>query len=154
MKYLKPFSLIFLNENVDYLFSQVTHDEWSAKHWYNEEEFTDQELSQIKKHFKNWDIGDHPNGKLFSRGLYHKGQTNKGFRIMKTADEWYYVGDMHDDTTNRWYKCDQMEGLINCLNHCISIQIEKEKEREKAIQKIKKRFPRASSNTIRKILSS
>lgn len=71
---------------------------------------------------------------------------------MKTADEWYYVGDMHDDTTNRWYKCDQMECLINCLNHCISFQIEKEKKRKKAVKKIKKRFPRASRDTLLSIL--
>ena len=77
MKYLKPFSLRSLNENVGSLFTKTTHDEWTTKHGYNEEEFTDQELSQIKNHFKNWDIGGNPNGKFFLQGLYHNGQTNK-----------------------------------------------------------------------------
>ena len=65
-----------------------------------------------------------------------------------------YVSDMHDevDLTNRYYKCDQLEGLFKCLNHCISIQIEKEKEREKAIQKIKKKYPRADRDTLLSIL--
>lgn len=154
MKYLKPFSLRSLNENAGSLFTKTTHAEWTTKHGYNEEEFTDQELSQIKNHFKNWDIGGHPNGKFFLQGLYHKGQTNKGFRILKAADEWYYVADMHDevDLANRYYKCDQLEGLINCLNHCISIQIEKEKEMEKEIQKIKKIYPRAGRDTLLSIL--
>ena len=112
MKYLKPFSL---NENAGSLFTKTNHDTWVTMHWYNEEEFTDQELGQIKQHFKNWYIDD-TSGKLFVRGLYHKGKNNKGFRIMKTADEWYYVFDMHAvDLTNKYYKCDQIDGLLNFI---------------------------------------
>ena len=147
----------YLTENVDF-FNKIDSVEWGDKYWRissldDEESFTNKELNQIRQHFKSWVIEN--NRRPFMRSLYHKGQSNMAFRIMKTGDEWYYVSDMCNgvESDNRYYKCDQIEGLIRCLDHCISFQIEKEKKRKKAVKKIKKRFPRASSNTIRKILS-
>ena len=35
--------------------------------------------------------------------------------IMKKEDEWYYVRDMRRMNREVWYKCDQFDGLLDCL---------------------------------------
>lgn len=111
--------------------------------------FTNQELNLIKNKYNNLNIGhttiDHPY-KPYLRALqrYHikistDNQTklikgNYTINIDKLQDEWYivmhsYVSDGNIYHGNEiisniswhydWYKCDQLDGLIDCLNHLI-----------------------------------
>ena len=36
--------------------------------------------------------------------------------ICKSSDEWYYV-----EYVGNFYKCDQLDGLIDCIQYCISL---------------------------------
>ena len=40
-------------------------------------------------------------------------------RIYKMPDEWYYVGGYGYTDGPIYYKCDEFQGLINCLKHLI-----------------------------------
>ncbi len=35
--------------------------------------------------------------------------------IVKTQDEWFYVDCYIKDKNNKYYRCDQMDGLLECL---------------------------------------
>ena len=35
--------------------------------------------------------------------------------IYKTDDEWYYISSQQSIYTYHWFKCDQIEGVIKCL---------------------------------------
>lgn len=50
------------------------------------------------------------------------GNYKKSLQIIKLKDEWYYVlntnyiGKYYHLAETKMYKCDQWQGLINCLN--------------------------------------
>jgi hypothetical protein len=40
---------------------------------------------------------------------------NEGVNIYRLEDEWYYVRHIKDGYKRKFYKCDQLDGLIKCL---------------------------------------
>ena len=50
--------------------------------------------------------------------------------IIKDDDEWFYVRDFYQETTYQkdkrikedieYYKCDQLDGLLDCIHACIN----------------------------------
>ena len=56
--------------------------------------------------------------KQFTIVLIFKALSIVDFDIYKTEDEWYYVKFMGD-----YYKCDQMSGVIDCLEYKIKDKV-------------------------------
>jgi len=56
---------------------------------------------------------------------YHNYKRRKGYNydinkyvILKLRDEWFMLEDMIDLSSHKYYKCDQITGLIKCIE-CI-----------------------------------
>ena len=49
-------------------------------------------------------------GYIVNRGIY--GWTH----IFQKPDEWFYIFSIQDDKFTSSYKCDQLDGLFDCLN--------------------------------------
>ena len=72
--------------------------------------FTDQEIKCLER-FGEVDIRFNKDIKYY---LHVCLSTNK---LYKMVDEWYYV--YNDSIVESYYKCDQFEGLIKCLENVL-----------------------------------
>ncbi len=131
MKYLKLYEEL----GNEVLFSEITQDEWNGKFIlrvdYNYEDFSHSEIKGLKEYFEGWDVvgpygnslKNYPNWDgVYTLNFAHpvrvKQKNDGGFGIIKSIDEWYYVGDFQNRRSYKYYKCDTFDGLMQCLNHC------------------------------------
>ena len=118
MKYLKLF------ENSKY-FSEVRSQIFDTS---NVENFTDSELFSIKSLLGNGDYRfqdvDRPSKKFRSKLIIYLSRLGPPkYVIVKLTDEWFYVQvySSFPPSVYTYYKCDQFEGLIKCLEKSQSI---------------------------------
>jgi len=97
----------------------------------NKLSFDSNEIKEIKKIFPNCKqvFDGFFEGSIFIRYTQpqHHSITTPTFEndieLEKMSDEWYYVRfqDSVNPPSNRYYKCDQLNGLLECLDHIKSI---------------------------------
>ena len=118
MKHLKRFNE---NNNLDY-YQEVTSSEYHSIRGERERLlFTDDEKATIKKiaaqkgfdfSIKSWLTGE----------AICVGQDGNIKGLYKYDDEWYIVVSYSETKLNnfRYYKCDQFDGLLKCLNDILN----------------------------------
>lgn len=135
MKYLKLYEEL----GNEVLFSEITDDEWDDNFLYfygyysprsdcSYEDFSLREVNLLNQYFNidsksEWYVlgpyGKSLKGYPDCKGLCILDFTRPmGFCIIKSIDEWYYVGDFQNRRSYKYYKCDTFDGLMQCLNHC------------------------------------
>ena len=89
----------------------ITKDEFEKSIYIeNNEDFTKKEIASLP-----YDLKIDTNNYLSIMSLYDR-TCLKYIRITKTKDEWFYV--RYDNYYH--YKCDQITGLINCIDNILS----------------------------------
>lgn len=63
------------------------------------------------------------------RAIVHR-DDDKRVNIHKLEDEWYYVESNNDYILRKYYKCDQYDGLISCLNFLFNKNINESLEKK------------------------
>jgi hypothetical protein len=90
--------------------SIMDEDKFIAANWIP---FTKDEIGIIKKTFSNSELSLNPHGMTFGGGCYLCLYLNfLRLDVYKLKEEWYYVIE-----SNRYYKCDQFEGLMQLLKN-------------------------------------
>ena len=125
MKYLRLFESISMKS-----YEEITDDEWSifAHKWYEsdpgENALTDKECQVIKDiinpyaymkfDIKNQFISNYRYQLIILTDRRHIGDIL--IKIYKDIDEWFYVNTNFKSYEHNLYKCDQIDGLVDCLN--------------------------------------
>lgn len=120
MRYLKSF-----NESDEYEYYATYMDEY-----FNSEDvdFTQREIEMIRIFIKpkliNFSFNKNKEEQYISINEFESGNiiNNEypGIVIIKSNDEWFYVRHrINNVRINSYYKCDQVEGLLTCLNDIV-----------------------------------
>ena len=125
----KPFfkrvkKFLGMNESVE-LYKKITFIEYDANvPWstLSSEAFTKRESDVLFKlgfiDKRKWDIPQSHNKKL----VYHFLNFGISVLVEKTDDNWYYVNFQTSSNTDKYYKCDQFDGLLACLKKEFNIE--------------------------------
>lgn len=124
MKYLRLF------ENHQ-LYDEISEFEFDAMEGRHSIPFIEDEYRIICDMFKDWKRGSGDEKVIFAYSaivpnsiieVENMGETM--FAMWKFSDEWFYFEDNDIACTRpyvrKYYKCDQFEGLINCLKNILN----------------------------------
>ena len=133
MKYLKTFEYkheensftpITLDQLLVYLFGGTNRslegdsiDTFISRYW---EPFTENEIDKIKDFLEEHDIEANYVPTKSLRICLYKPSNLLYMEIFKLKDEWFYVRETKG--MNRCYRCDQFDGLMECLYSIIKIK--------------------------------
>jgi len=115
MKYLKKF-----NESSNYELSSQ-HDKEIFYKKYNSLDFNKNEINEIKAIMANFNFFEHNLTKcfLFTREIKNSSEKSEIY-ITKYEDYWFYLSYYKNYNSNAIvYKCDQLNGLIECLKYIL-----------------------------------
>lgn len=120
MKYLKKF-----NESSESYYEEIYQDDPIINSDTNDEiEFTKNEVDDITSLYDNKTFSITPRGwtertVIFDGSIVHEIRIMDKFNtyvIYKYDDEWYTLSTRYEfDNSWKYYKCDQFEGLLECL---------------------------------------
>jgi hypothetical protein len=118
----------YYDSNPDLEETKIYNDKVQAFH--KSESFTDRQIKIIKELFPTARVHISSGVPYMPSGIKFIDIVDKGMsaQAYRTDDEWYYVTSFHERPSVT-YKCDQFEGLIECLkhikNHTINKRLEK-----------------------------